>query len=285
MKWLIVLFFSVVFCQSVVDHVVIDDFSVGSNSAVVVIPSSSSFPIIQSSIYTLSGTSSRLLGGARDMILNVTSGSANRIVSSSVNNNQWTVGTPTDASATVTLQWDGKDNSTDLSVNGLGAVDLTDLGTASRFHLIAESDLATSVTVVVYSQNQECVSEFAMSGSSGLTDFYVEFSSFSGNCNFSAVGAIELSAKAASDVDARFTFFATASGSNSPGSKTPSNTPVAIVSKTPSRTPSRDPNTSTSSSDSRRFPSFRSNQDDDDSSDACVRVALSFFVVIILLLV
>jgi len=236
----------------------IDDFKSGVNNLFITIPQNPSFPIEQVSIYTDSGNPAGLLGGERDLKLAAESGPAGRLLTSQVADGEWSVSTPNGASGFANIQYDGKDNSFNLDNNGLGGIDFTDGGLAEAFTAIIEADVATEYTFTVTSSNgNQCTRTQTIPGTQVEASYYIPFSSFTGNCDFEDVGAIDIFIEQFANVDSLITLFAVVgdpdptpshspsptgnpqSLSNTPSStRTPTQAPTQSHTRTPTATPS-----------------------------------------------
>jgi len=221
-----------------IDRIIVDDYSSGTNSIVITIPENPNFPIVDSDIFT-DTSASNLLGGERDLELTVENGPSNRILVSQVNGGEWNTATPNSASGFAVMQWDGTDNdAANLNPTGLGGIDLTDTGLADEFHAIIETDIDTSYTFTVLSQDgSECSRTVEIPGDDTPQDYFLGFSTFTQGCDFSDVGAIEILVEAFDNVDSIIYLFAV-SGEDDPS---PSNTPAPSPSNSPGVTPSPAP--------------------------------------------
>jgi len=112
---------------------------------------------------------------------------------------EWAVSNYKNSESGAVVQYDGRDNSISLDINGLGNLDLTQVGTSDSFIFSFISDIDTDLLIEVYSPyGNACegyVDVSATYGSYSYSDtiYYINFNSFSGNCDFTNVGAIELS--------------------------------------------------------------------------------------------
>lgn len=98
---------------------------------------------------------------------------------------------------TLTLQWDGEDESMDLQADGLGSVDLTDNGSASSLSFQYSDEMGGHAYLYVYSGSADdyCMHNTTLvEGSSTSTANvpYDSFTSVGAGCSFDQVGAIEL---------------------------------------------------------------------------------------------
>ena len=152
-----------------------------------------------------------ILGSERDLILVVTEGSAGSVLSCGVSNGTLNLATATGSVGIVTLQYDGQDNSSSINPTGLGGVNLRD-NSATSFLISAISDHPTLMTIRIYS-GAGFISESVtiIEGDVIQRDYLIPFNSFTGNADFTNVGAIELEIKANIAVDAVIFSFATAS--------------------------------------------------------------------------
>merc|ERR1712137_1397899 len=139
-------------------------------------------------------------------------------------------------------QWDGTDNdAANLNPTGLGGIDLTDTGLADEFHAIIETDIDTSYTFTVLSQDGgECSRTVEIPGDDTPQDYFLGFSTFTQGCDFSDVGAIEILVEAFDNVDSIIYLFAVSGQpdpSPSPAPQSPSNSPAPSDSPSPSTIP------------------------------------------------
>ena len=138
--------------------------------------------------------SSNIVGGERDLTLTALNGSAGRVFSASVSEDQFSLATPNGANGEAILQYDGVDGSSTLSTNpGLGGIDLT-FGSALGFQITATSDLDTSYTILVASTGGAQASVKAtVTGSEGTVflNYQIPFSQFTG-VDFTKVVAIQI---------------------------------------------------------------------------------------------
>jgi len=213
-----------------VDIITIDDFTVGINNIFVEIPSSPAFPLIDNDFFTDDGSgASHLLGDERDLILIVNSGGVGSIVTSQAFSDatppNWTTSCPEDGAGQGVLQWDGKDGgSPTIAFTGLGGIDIT-AGGGDAFHAFLTTDIDTSYTFDVYtSSSAKCTTVVAIPGNPGVNvDKIVTFSSFTGSCDFTKVGAIVLTVAANDNVDSTLFFLKT---SGTPAAPPPSGAPT-----------------------------------------------------------
>jgi len=228
--------------QTRVDRRLIDDFSIGVRTIVIEIPDNADFPITDTAIYTdPSSAPPTLLGGERDLQLTAEEGPAGRILTSGVSAGEWNVAAPNSARGFAVMQWDGKDNSLTLDNNGLGGLDFTDGGLADRFRAVIETDIDTIYSFTVRSPNGgECNNDVSIPGTQSSAEYFIDFSAFSGNCDFTSVGAVEILLEAFDNVDSVFELFATngfEDPSPSPAPQSPSNSPAPSDSPSPSTIP------------------------------------------------
>jgi len=224
-----------------IDRIIVDDYSSGTNSIVITIPENPNFPIVDSDIFT-DTSASNLLGGERDLELTVENGPSNRILVSQVNGGEWNTATPNSASGFAVMQWDGTDNdAANLDATGLGGIDITETGLGNEFHAIIETDINTSYTFTVLSQDGgECSRTVEIPGDDTPQDYFLGFSTFTQGCDFSDVGAIEILVEAFDNVDSIIYLFAVSGQpdpSPSPAPQSPSNSPAPSDSPSPSTIP------------------------------------------------
>jgi hypothetical protein len=221
---------ALVSAQQFQDIVFIDDFLVETPTIVIVIPQNPSFPIQESR----STSDSDILGGERDLRLTVLSGNANLVLSSGVAGGDFSCAAPNGASGTSLLQWDGTDGSITLQNTGLNGFDLTQQNGQS-FRTLIESDQPTTIDFRVYTGSSMCTRTVSVPGDDTTNEYILQFSSFTGGCSFSNVGAIEIFVNMGSNVDVLVEFFATYGPV--PTTPSPSRTPTPTPSQTGTPTP------------------------------------------------
>jgi len=222
--------------QTKVDLLVIDDFAAGAQTIIITIPSSPQFPVSDFDIVAPT-TANNILGGERDLELVVDAGSKNLILSTqvSITDKEYRISTPNGASGFSHIQWDGKDNSLTLDANGLGAIDFTFAGSANQFKSIIDSDHATTYTITVSSPGKTCSAEIDVGEDEGETTHLTNFNEFTGGCDFTKIGAIEIQVEAFVAVDASLKIFSVI------GVPPPSPTPVSPSPLPPSESRSNSP--------------------------------------------
>jgi len=211
------IFLAIVFFISIViGNITIDNFEEGSGSIVIVLPSAISDPVNQTSFYTSAAGANdiNILGGERDTELGVTSGSAGQIIIATLeqqyNEGVFTASAPTDSNAYTVLQYDGIDESMELNTSGFTSISPNGVNFNENeydaIHLNLISDLPCEVLITVYDIEGE-ESSFVLVVSGVQTDYYVEFSTFSGSANFGEVGAVELVIQLSENVDISISIF------------------------------------------------------------------------------
>jgi len=182
----------------------LDDFS-GNQLLIGVISDSSVFPFTVEGFYESTG--SGVLGGERDIELVVTSGPSGAVFTAGVNNDDLANSSPYLGSAFTIYQLDGIDASSAVNENGLQNFDLTFSGSATAFRLFGFSDIPTSVEFFVYTTSGRLNYSLDITGDFVGKEYIVEYSHFTGNGDFSDVGAIELQFSGNQQVDVQFSFF------------------------------------------------------------------------------
>ena len=244
LKVLVVLLLAVAFCYAQSEiKLTIDPFLVNTEPLIIIIEDTGDLPV-SAERSTVAGD---VLGGERDLLLTVEDGSVGLILSTGVSNGSWNMGTPNSASGFAILQYDGVDGSSALNRNGLG-IDLTSNG-ASAFRAVIESDVETSYVFRIFSGNTESSFTQTIPGGLPAAEYLFNFSQFSGNADFTNVGAIELQVNAFDNVDAFITFFGT-------------HGPVVSTTNTPQPQPSRSPSPS-------GVPEWYTFDDDDNGVSPC----------------
>ena len=125
------------------------------------------------------------------------------MVTAGVANNVFNLACPSSSRASCDIQYDGIDNSSDLSLfPGLGGIDLTQ-NKALGFRISATSDISTSFVITVYSGNGTSISVGStIIGDPQITsDYLIPFDSFSGIIDFSNIFAIVLNIEGNENVD------------------------------------------------------------------------------------
>jgi len=175
---------------------IIDPFTAVSDTIVIVIPTGgvtgpSLDPV---SNFVQSGT---IMGGERDLQLTVTSGDGNLVLSTGVSGGVFSAATPNEARGNSLLQLDGVDGAMTLQTNGLfGHPNNNFLAEeAFAFRVVIESDLPGSVIFRVFSGgpvSNSCSLTVSTPGDDTANEYILPYSSFTGTCDFSNVGALEI---------------------------------------------------------------------------------------------
>lgn len=206
--------------QVLEDKQIIDPFTATTSLLIVTTPASGDF---DPQIATASTQSNSIIGGERDIQLTALSGNS-LVFSTSVNNGVWDISTPQRGSGFSFLQYDGVDGDIEVDEEGLNSLNLiSDFGSAFRIVYLVDED--TDITLVVYGNGNVCDRVIPVDGIPGnnLQESIISFASFTGNCDFSDIGAIEIYVAGFVNVDFALTTFVT----------------YGEVAPTPSRTPSR----------------------------------------------
>merc|ERR1719227_98817 len=99
------------------------------------------------------------------------------------------------------MQYDGIDGSIQLRSTGLGGVDMT-AGSADGIRALIQTDIDTEYTFTVYGMNGEVSSiQQDIPGTDTTSEYIFPFSSFTGNTDFTRVGAVEILIEAFDNVD------------------------------------------------------------------------------------
>jgi uncharacterized repeat protein (TIGR01451 family) len=174
--------------------IIIDDFSTNQAALTLTYP-----PAGTSASSSASG--SGILGGERDMQINLTGGViAGNTESAVVSSGFFSYSQDATIAGNSLLQWDGTDGSATLNPTGLGGVDLTAGGTQDAFLLnVFFDDLPVNSVITVYSDAGNA-SSFTLALPGLLfssTNFAIPYSSFATTlgtgADFTNVGAITLS--------------------------------------------------------------------------------------------
>jgi len=257
------LFLSCVLAQTQVNRIKIDDYTEGTNNVVIKLTSNlttSQTPVTKSSIFTSTNGAgdANILGGERDLQYTALSGLDGRSYNTYVvldGYGQWVISTPQGATGSALMQYDSLDNSITLNVKGFtqitgtsAGLDLTEGGLGKAFLVTIETDLATSFAINVYSPNgNKCTTSIPVTITGTTNSLVTKFSAFTGSCDFTNVGAIEINVQTLANVDTVLTLFTT-QGDPNPTTPTPSKSVVppspspsaskgAPVSNTPSSSP------------------------------------------------
>ena len=177
----------------------IDDFAIDTPTILVIIPSNPVYPIVE---YTsTNGSNSRIIGGERDLSITVVSGAPNLILTAGVSGGQYFYSTPNQMTGSALLQWDGNDDSTTLNPTGLGGIDFTQYG-GSAIEASILTDFPTVITFTLYSSsNETCKRTITATGDNKQHQYILNYVDFSGNCNFTKIGAVEIVIEASDNID------------------------------------------------------------------------------------
>ena len=186
---------------------VIDNFSIDSPTIVIVISTSTSFPVILTNF--VDTTSSNIIGGERDLQLTVATGKSGEVIATSVSQGEFTLSSPSGSSSYAILQYDGYDASMDLNTTGLQSIPgVTPPGidflqnNGSFFNITHESDADTEGYIYVYDiHSGVCYSHVEYAATSNKETHLLSFQSFQGDCDFHLVGAIEFFFNALTNID------------------------------------------------------------------------------------
>jgi hypothetical protein len=241
-----------------ITRVLIDDFTVGGNvqKAIVTLSAdlSASDPnVIDDSSFNSPGCTG-LIGCGRDMRMEAITGFNGRtfdseifLITNGYFDGEWALANPKTSESIATIQYDGQDNSFNLSLNGLGNVDITDGGLVESLKLSVISDLPTTYTMILYSPDgSTCTADInvlAINGAYEYFDTFVEIpiGQFSGGCTLTNIGAIEITLPSNDAVDAIVRTIQFTGGPDPSASATPTPTPSRTIAPTASNTPSRTP--------------------------------------------
>ena len=196
---ILLLLITIVYCQR--PTLVIDNFTINSPAIVIVISTTTNFPVVSASyIDTTGGSSTNIIGGERDLQLTVSTGEINQVFSTSVSSSEFEFSSPSGSTSYALLQYDGIDGSMDLNTTGLQSIpDNSPPGinflqnNGSFFNMTFNSDAPLEGYIYVY----DIISgvcfykvEFLYTGNNFQTTL-IDFNSFEGVCDFSVVGAVE----------------------------------------------------------------------------------------------
>lgn len=152
------------------------------------------------------GSSGAILGTERDVRL-IAQGDDNSIVSASMSSGL-NVATPSQASGTLVIQYDGLDSS--MVVNPVGLqTDLTK-NSADGFVISASSDHPATLGITIYSDGARVSSySLVIPPTDEMVEYTILFSQFTGNADFADVGAVVLQIEADTNVDVLVDFVGT----------------------------------------------------------------------------
>lgn len=243
----VVFAFLFAFCLSLAtaantDVYFIDNFDVYSETLIVVTTSSTKYPAVDQS-FTLTAA---VFSGERDHLLSVESAPSGMVFSSSVDAGEYASNAPPSGAAFSLLQYDGIDGDIALDPSGGFGDPDTDFtnGQAFALHLVITSDQPSTVEAFIYSGSSSdfCSFSFNVPGNSITTDYvanYDQFDKTGAGCDFTNVGAVELTSDLPPNVDLIVELFATYGPVNNPSqSRTPTPRPAsASRSRAPSNRP------------------------------------------------
>jgi len=133
-----------------------------------------------------------------------------------------------------------------LAPAGLGALDFTFAGSANQFKTIVDSDHATTYTITLTSPGKTCSAEVDVQEADGEKTHLINFSSFTGGCDFTKIGSVDMQVEAFVAVDASLQIFSVIGTEPSPSPAPPSPSAIASVSRSNSPPPSPSPGASQS---------------------------------------
>ena len=175
---------------SYIDIKNIDTFSNSSDTLTIV-----SQPYIQQYVmeYTNSST---ILGGQRDTILLEESGATNTVFVAGTSLGVFFAEAPYGGMGSISLQYDGLDNTIQIDKYGLGGIDFTCGGECNSMRLQI-SGIFSSIQIIVYTfdsnTNQAESCEYTIPQlTTSLQNYFAQFSEFENSCDWSNVGALEI---------------------------------------------------------------------------------------------
>ena len=177
---LVVLSFALLVSCSFDPIATLDNFSGSQNLLIIsnnVFPTSSSSYLNISSVY----------GGQRDLELVIVSGGSGQIVINSVADGQLSISYPNSVNGFTIYQLDGIDNSMGINPNGLNNFDGTFAGSANAFQLTGAADIDTFLNITVYTSAGIGTYLLPVPSSQSQNDYFVLFSSFTGNADFTSI--------------------------------------------------------------------------------------------------
>jgi len=189
--------FACVFAQENEVKFVIDPFTAQTDTIVILIPtgglSEYDTPITQEAFVS----ANNIMGEERDVLLTVTSGDGNLVLSTGVSGGQYTASTPNEARGNSLYQLDGIDGTTILDPAGLNNHPNNDFtnGDAFAIRVLMEADLPGRVFFRFYSgvANAICQHFQELPGDDTLHEYIIRYDQFdTTNCDFRNIGAIEI---------------------------------------------------------------------------------------------
>ena len=206
--WLVLLFVIYTHQTNYIPLVTLDAFQGTASVLIVIIQNNPVFPISTSNFYSYP----TIFGEERDMELIVGSGSVGLLSSAGASHGVFNADTPNGGTAKVIYQLDGVDGSMNLNPNGLRNFDATVGGNATAFFVVAATDIATSISILLYGPNNNQIGNYTQNipdSNSQAVNIVIPYSLFemSGSGNFSDVGAIEWVIPMLDNVDLVFHYF------------------------------------------------------------------------------
>lgn len=176
-------------------QIVVDNFTTNQASLALTFPPAGTTA-------SSSASGAEILGGERDIQVNLTSGViAGNQMSAVVSSGFYSYSQDATIAGTGVVQWDGTDGSPTLNPTGLGGIDLTAGGTQDAFVLSVQFDDLPVNLVLQVSTDAGNASTFTLAAPGLIfspTDFVIPFASFTPSAgtgaNFANVGAITLTA-------------------------------------------------------------------------------------------
>lgn len=176
-------------------QIVVDNFTTNQASLALTFPPAGTTA-------SSSASGAEILGGERDVQVNLTSGViAGNQMSAVVSSGFYSYSQDATIAGTGVVQWDGTDGSPTLNPTGLGGIDLTAGGTQDAFILSVQFDDLPVSLVLQVSTDAGNASTFTLAAPGlifSTTNFVIPFASFTpslgAGANFSNVGAVSLTA-------------------------------------------------------------------------------------------
>jgi len=229
----------IAFCsaQGFVDIFFIDNFDVNSPTQVIVTPQNPTFPISKFN----SIQNNAILGGERDLFVEVETGVDGVVFSASVAGGNYSASAPNGATGFSSLTYDGKDNSNNINPGGLAGSANTNwrANGGFAFRISVRVDLPTDATLRVYSGNINAYCEFVLNLPASdndniyLVNFDTDFKKVGSGCDFTNVGAFQIGYDMKDSVDILSQFMSVWAPVASTLTPSPSPSPVSTSSPTP----------------------------------------------------
>jgi hypothetical protein len=169
--------------------IIIDDFTVGSNTIIKFLTSDESLPYSATNTSIDSDVPAGLIGGERQLNMMVTENTGTFVlIQTSVGNGQWIFGSPDRCNISFTVVYDGIDDA--FGSSSLGGIDFTQFS-ATALGVTIATDASIEVTILITSLNETQCYQSAFT-SNDLFEREIEFpyANFNGNCDLTSVASV-----------------------------------------------------------------------------------------------